>query len=362
MADVQHQPADPILTNSISVHHTIFTPLYEYQEAEHATEKGFHNLNAKHIGHTSDYNFNLLDWLSRQPAAWPSWEEHAAPHEKPKNRPHAALDDWKVWFVGHATVLVQIGPYNFLTDPVWSSHVSPVPGFGPKRVRPAGISLDDLPTIHAVLLSHNHYDHLDIATLKKLHERDHMPIYAGLVNRQYLPDNMNVIELDWWQSLPFHLNNKLRIVFSPAQHFSGRGLMDRDKALWGGFSVLTDKDHMYFAGDTGYADHFEQVYDRLGAPRLALLPIGAYEPREIMKEMHMNPYDAVQAHLDLRARQSLAIHHRTFQLTDEAINQPLLDLAEALAQAKIYDHSFFSLLEGHAVVVKSSDHAVRHIA
>lgn len=347
------KPANPVLTTSISVHHAMFLPLYTYTTAEHATENGFHNLNAKHIGHTSDYNFNLMDWLlARQPAIWPQWEEHSEILDKPQDRPHATLDDWKVWFVGHATVLIQIGPYNFLTDPVWSMHVSPIPGFGPKRVRPAGIRLDDLPTIHAVLLSHNHYDHLDIASLKWLHQRDQMPIYAGLVNRQYLPDDMNVIELDWWQEIAFYADKRLPIVFSPAQHFSGRGLKDRDKALWGGFSVLTDKDHMYFAGDTGYENHFSQVYQRLGAPRLALLPIGAYEPREVMKEMHMNPYDAVQAHIDLNAKQSLAIHHRTFQLTDEAINQPLLDLADALAQAKIYNQSFFSLLEGEAKQIK----------
>lgn len=340
------------LKTQMSIHHAVFQPSYEYPLVEHASEHGFHNLTKKETGYTHHYNFDLVDWLlTRQPAKWPQWEESAIGIEKPVARPNAALDDWKVWFIGHATVLVQIGPYNFLTDPVWSMHVSPAAGFGPKRVRPAGFALQDLPPIDAILLSHNHYDHLDLASIKWLYQRDRMPIYAGLVNRQYLPFYMQVIELDWWQQGVFMPDDRIKIVFTPAQHFSGRGLKDRDKALWGGFSVLTDKDHFFFAGDTGYSTHFSDIYEKLGTPRLALLPIGAYEPRHIMKEMHMNPYDAVQAHIDLKAKQSLAIHHRTFQLTDEAINQPLLDLADALTQAKINSQQFFSLLEGHSAEV-----------
>lgn len=337
------------LTTELSLHHAAFKPSYEYPVGEHTSDHGFHNIKNKHNGHTHHYNFDLFDWLlTRKPAKWPLWEEHHdTVLDKPVARPDAALDDWKVWFVGHATVLVQIGPYNFLTDPVWADHVSPSPWLGPKRVRPAGVALTDLPTIDAILLSHNHYDHLDLASMKWLYQRDRMPIYAGLVNAQYLPDYMHVIELDWWQESRFLQDDRIKIVFTPAQHFSGRGLKDRDKSLWGGLSILVNnKDHCFFAGDTGYSPHFSQIFERLGAPRLALLPIGAYEPRHIMREMHMNPADAVQAHLDLQARKSLAIHHRTFQLTDEAINQPLLDLAEALTKAAIVDDSFFSLLEG----------------
>lgn len=352
MALLKSKKKSTTLKTQMSIHHAVFKPAYEYPIVEHATEHGFHNLSKKDTGYTHHYNFDLFDWLlTRQPAKWPHWEEPIQLEEKPTARPDADLNDWKVWFIGHATVLVQIGPYNFLTDPVWSMHVSPAAGFGPKRVRAAGFELQDLPPIDAILLSHNHYDHLDLASIKWLYQRDRMPIYAGLVNRQYLPSYMNVIELDWWEKGVFLPDDRVQIVFTPAQHFSGRGLKDRDKALWGGFSVLTDKDHFFFAGDTGYSDHFSQIYDRLGSPRLALLPIGAYEPRHIMKEMHMNPYDAVQAHIDLQAAQSLAIHHRTFQLTDEAINQPLLDLADALTQAQINHKQFFSLLEGHSADV-----------
>ncbi len=340
------------LTTELSLHHAAFKPSYAYPLGEHTSDHGFHNIKNKENGHTHHYNFDLFDWLlTRKPAKWPNWEEqHSNVLDKPVARPDAPLDDWKVWFVGHATVLIQIGPYNFLTDPVWADHVSPTPYFGPKRVRAAGVALTDLPTIDAILLSHNHYDHLDLASLKWLYQRDRMPIYAGLVNAQYLPDYMNVIELDWWQESRFLPDDRIKIVFTPAQHFSGRGLKDRDKSLWGGLSIITDNnDHCFFAGDTGYSPHFSQIFERLGAPRLALLPIGAYEPRHIMREMHMNPADAVQAHIDLHAKKSLAIHHRTFQLTDEAINQPLLDLAEALTKANIFDDSFFSLLEGNGL-------------
>jgi L-ascorbate metabolism protein UlaG (beta-lactamase superfamily) len=293
---------------------------------------------------------SVAKWLiNRKKAEWPIWEENISIGILPQARPDAPLSDWKVWFVGHATVLVQIGPYNFLTDPVWGMRASPSAFAGPKRVRPAGIALEDLPTIDAVLLSHNHFDHLDQVSLDWLYARDRMPIYAGIGNEQYLDPHMRVIELDWWQSINFHKDDRLRIVFTPAQHFSGRGLKDRNKALWGGISVLTPDDHLFFAGDTGYAAHFTEIRERLGAPRLALLPIGAYEPRAVMQSMHMNPTDAVQAHQDLQATQSLAIHHRTFQLTDEAMNQPLLDLANALRSANLRAHSFATPTEGEMV-------------
>jgi L-ascorbate metabolism protein UlaG (beta-lactamase superfamily) len=294
---------------------------------------------------------SVLKWLiTRRQAKWPVWEENPSVTALPHSRPDAAISDWKVWFVGHATVLIQIGPYNFLTDPVWAMRVSPANFAGPKRVRPAGIALEDLPTIDAILLSHNHYDHLDKASLYWLYERDRMPIYTGLANGQYLPASMRVIELDWWESAKFDKDDRLKIVFTPAQHFSGRGLKDRNMALWGGLSILTPEDHLFFAGDTGYAQHFSEVRTRLGAPRLALLPIGAYEPRAVMQAMHMNPTDAVQAHQDLQATQSLAIHHRTFQLTDEAMNQPLLDLANALSDANIAAESFATPTEGEMVM------------
>lgn len=290
----------------------------------------------------------LFRWLlTRQRDTWPTAQANT-PFERPLPHHSERLLDWKVWFVGHATLLVQIGPWNFLTDPVWAERCSPFAGVGPKRVRAAGVALEDLPPIHAVLLSHNHYDHLDTASLLWLQERDRPVVVTGLGNGAYLrPHGISVIELDWWESYPFAEDVALHYV--PARHFSGRGMRDRNAALWGGLSVVTPHGHAYFAGDTGYSPHFTEIRERLGRPRVALLPIGAYEPRELMKEVHMNPADAAQAHADLAAALSLGMHFNTFQLTDEPIDAPVRDLETALGQHGIAPASFRVLREGEGL-------------
>lgn len=342
----------PKLSNTLatrsSIDHAFIKPDFDYALTDHSDHHGFFNSNEATRSDNVHRSMAMYEWLLfRKPAKWPLIEPLFTPVDTPQLRPDANLDDWKVWFVGHATVLIQIGQFNFLTDPVWAERASPLRRFGPKRVRAAGIALNDLPRIDAVLLSHNHYDHLDLASLEWLHQRDHMPIYTGLANACYFPEYMTVIEMDWWEKIPFPADNRLSIAYTPAQHFSGRGLKDRNKALWGGLSILTPTEHCFFAGDTGYSQHFEQIKQTYGAPRLALLPIGAYEPRHMMRSVHMNPADAVQAHIDLQAKQSLSIHYRTFQLTDEAMNQPLIELSTALTQAQITDESFFNLIEGY---------------
>lgn len=287
----------------------------------------------------------LMRWLlTRERQTWPGGQVNAQ-FAAPAAHHSEHLADWRVWFVNHATVLLQIGPWNFLTDPVWSERCSPFAWAGPQRVRPAGIALEALPPIHAVLLSHNHYDHLDLATLLWLHQRDRPMIVTGLGNACYLePYGLPVLELDWWQHYAF--SEDVTLCYVPARHFSGRGLRDRNVALWGGVSVLTPQGHAYFAGDTGYAAHFSEIRARLGPPRLALLPIGAYQPRELMRDVHMNPADAVAAHLDLQAQQSLAMHFNTFQLTDEAMEAPVRDLHAALAKADVPVEQFWVLAEG----------------
>lgn len=287
----------------------------------------------------------LLRWiLTRQNRTWPENLQNQT-FAQPPVRYSDDLGHWQCWFVGHATLLLQIGPYNFLTDPVWAERCSPFAAVGPKRVRPAGIALEDLPPIDAVLLSHNHYDHLDSASLLWLHRQHGMPIITGLGNGVYLRQyGMKVIELDWWQSYRFA--DGVEIHYLPAKHFSGRGVRDRNAALWGSLSVVTDHGHAYFAGDSGYAPHFAEIRQRLGAPRLALLPIGAYEPRPIMKQVHMNPADAVQAHVDLGAALSVGIHFNTFQLTDEAIDAPAQALQTALMRQGIAPERFAVMLEG----------------
>lgn len=310
---------------------------------EHWDGHRFHNPGLR-TGHGLK---EALKWLrTRQPAAWPQWVD-AEPGAKPVERLSEQPDDWQVTFVNHATVLIQIGPWNLLTDPVWSDRVSPLRNAGPRRVRNPGIRLDELPTIHAVLLSHDHYDHLDLRTLMWLSRRDDPLVVTGLGIGALLRGHglRRVEECDWWQHVAL---GPLDIHFVPAQHFSGRGARDRNRTLWGGLMVTSDAGSLLFAGDTGYGPHFGAIRERLGAPRLALLPIGAYEPRWFMGPVHMNPDDAVRAHVDLQAQRSLAIHFNTFQLTDEAVDQPVIDLREALLAHGVPEAAFHVLAEGEA--------------
>lgn len=334
------------------IKHTYLRLMVDHSVSDHCHGRRFHN-HAPRPGHLTA--MNILKWVSTRHKTKAPWQEQPPLRaiELPWQRETADLNDWKAYFIGHATVLLQIGKYNLLTDPVWCDYVSPQQGRGPKRYRPMGLALEQLPEIDAVLLSHNHYDHMDLATLSWLVERFNMPIFTGLANGGYLPKHFKVIELDWWQEHIFGDQDELKIVYVPAQHGSGRGMRDQNQALWGGFSVLSDAGHAYFAGDAAYSEYFTQIRERLGQPRLALLPIGAYEPRRLMQYLHMNPEDAVKAHLDLQSRQSLAIHHRMFQLTDEGMFEPAQDLTIALDTYQVGADQFICLDEGQSINIPS---------
>ncbi len=294
---------------------------------------------------------SILRWLrTRKPQPWPKWleNEHC---DEPVDRLSESIADWSVHFVNHATVLWQLGPYNLLTDPVWSMRVSPFRWIGPRRIRSPGIALQALPSIDLILLSHNHYDHMDLDTLSYLHERDRPLILTGLGNGYYLRRRgiMHVHELDWWQQCDW---NGLKVHYVPSQHFSGRGAGDRNQALWGGFVVDTAAGAGYFAGDTGWGSHFEVIARKWAGFRLGLLPIGAYEPRWFMRSVHINPAEAVQAHKLLGIQTSVAIHHRTFQLTDEMVDQPALDLADSLKHEGVAPDAFCVLNEGERRIIR----------
>src|SRR5213078_1632981 len=222
---------------------------------------------------------------------------------EPRRPPSAGPDDVVVTFIGHATFLIQVGTISLLIDPVYSQRASPVSFAGPRRVRAPGVRFDDLPPISLVLLSHNHYDHCDLATLRALERRFHPRLVTPLGNGRLLQSAgiRDVEELDWWQSASAA---PLPVTLTPAYHFSARGPFDKNRALWGGFMMTlpaASPQRIYFGGDTAYGPHFTEIRDRLGPIDLALLPIGAYEPRWFMKVVHMNPAEAVEAHLDLRA-------------------------------------------------------------
>ncbi|MDB6067437.1 MAG: hypothetical protein JWR26_3645 [Pedosphaera sp.] len=285
---------------------------------------------------------DLLRWaISGQRKKWPVWVENK---RHPGWSAPLQSDQAAVTFINHSSFLVQFCGFSLLTDPIFSKRASPVSWAGPKRVRPPGIALAELPAIHLVLLSHNHYDHMDLASLRTLAEKFDPLILTPLGNGRLLRRHgiSRVIELDWWQS--HQVDNKTRATATPAQHFSSRSLFDRDRALWAGFVIEHEGVKVYFAGDSGYEKHFCEIGRRFDPISLALIPIGAYEPRWFMKPVHMNPGEAVQAHIDLGTRQSLAMHFGTFHLTDEGIDEPLVSLRENL-QSKGIDLEQFKALE-----------------
>ena len=261
-------------------------------------------------------------------------------------------------WVGHATVLAQLGGLNIITDPVFSERVSPLSFIGPKRQVPPGLTLAQLPHIDVVLISHNHYDHLDDASVRALAaQTGGSPLFlVPLGLRAWMAERgiSRVVELDWWQSQPVASRmGTVDVVLTPVQHWSGRGLNDRLATLWGGYAVFAPDQHLYFSGDTGYSKDFSDIREHF-APRqregggfdIALIAVGAYEPRWFMSSQHVNPAEAVQIHVDLGAKRSMGVHWGTFELTDESLDTPPLALAEARAAKGLADEQLFVMAVG----------------
>jgi L-ascorbate metabolism protein UlaG (beta-lactamase superfamily) len=272
---------------------------------------------------------------------WPEFVENKA-YPKPEGKvPAGAID---VTFIGHASFLLRFAGFNVLTDPVFSKRCSPVSFAGPARVRAPGLQVSELPNIDFLVLSHNHYDHCDITSLRALHRRfPAMRIICTLGNAVFLAGKgvPGAQERDWWESVTF---DGVTFTLTPARHFAARGLHDRNRTLWAGMMIAPAAGpKLYFAGDTGYTKFFSEIRARLGAPDVALLPIGAYEPRWFMGPVHMNPHDALKAFADLGARRAVGMHFGTFQLTAEAIDAPERDLATAKAEAGITTEAFVTL-------------------
>jgi len=264
-------------------------------------------------------------------------------------------DTLRVTFVNHATFLLQTGGVNILTDPIWSDRCSPVQWAGPKRFRPPGIRFEDLPPIDLVLISHNHYDHLDLPTLRMLAQRDDPKVIAPLNNAHIIARAglRQVRELDWWEDVEVDTDGRrVRITCVPAQHFSARTPFDRNKSLWAGFVIDTASGPVYFAGDTGFGPFFQEIRDRFGPMRLSLLPIGAYLPRWFMGPQHIDPQQAVDVHRILEARLSIAMHYGTFPLADDGMEDPVRELSAALDDTREEMPPFRRMQEGEGVLVE----------
>jgi L-ascorbate metabolism protein UlaG (beta-lactamase superfamily) len=301
-------------------------PPYRGPTSDHFDGRRFHN----QTGDTDRGLTNVLRWkLTRDPGPWGEHPDAPAGPPPPRRVGRGAL---RVTFINHATVLIQMDGLNILTDPIWSQRASPFSWAGPRRRRPPGIRFEDLPPIDVVLISHDHYDHLDLPTLARLARAHHPRFVCPLGDRALLEANhiAGSIELDWGQAAA--LSPEVRVAAVPAVHTSTRGFGDRDHTLWAGFVLIGPGGPVFFAGDTAFGPQFEESRRRDGPPRLALLPIGSYRPTSLMSPVHMSPDDAVRAHRALQAGTSVAIHFGTFPLTDDGEAEPPARLRAVLAR------------------------------
>jgi L-ascorbate metabolism protein UlaG (beta-lactamase superfamily) len=270
---------------------------------------------------------DLLRWkLTSRATPWPKHIEvvrHALP-------PAGARDGIEATWVGQSTFILRTASLTILTDPVFSDVAGPLPWLGPRRVAVPGVDFDAVPKVDLVLLSHDHYDHCDLPTLRRLARRDDPAIISPLGHSKLLADAGfgRIVELDWWESHSGLPGADVTLV--PARHWSRRRPFGTNSRLWGGFMVNAGGRRVYFVGDTGYQEGlFPEIARRCGSPDLSLIPIGAYEPRWFMKDAHMNPEEAVRVHREVGSRRSLAMHWGTFQLTDEGLEEPVRALAAA---------------------------------
>lgn len=256
----------------------------------------------------------------------------------------------KIYFVNHSTFLIQLNGVNILTDPVWSERVSPFSWAGPRRVHEPGIQFNDLPPIHLILLTHNHYDHLDIDVVRTLVEIHQPLIITALGIKAFLAKEKisNIIELDWWES--HSLSDQVVIQSVPAQHFSGRGTLDRDASLWCGYVMRLPTGNIYFAGDSGYhPTFFKEIGARCKPIIASMIPIGAYIPRWFMSPIHCSPAEAVQIHQEVNSKLSISMHFGTFPLADDGQQEPVQALLAANIEAGI--DNFLILKEGESITL-----------
>lgn len=302
---------------------------------------------------------DLLRWrLTSRPSPWPK----RVPVPAASVPPPPTGDGLTITWIGHASFLIRTASSSWLTDPVFSDQIGPVAGWGPRRAAPPGLRPESLPPIAGVLLSHDHFDHCDLPSLRVLAAQSAhsaelesgRPLVFTPLNYGFLATAgcaaAGLAELDWWQTLDGPDGVSIQLV--PALHWCRRHILQTNVRLWGGFFIRAGGRTLYFAGDSAYDQNlFREIRRRCGAPDVALLPIGAYEPRWFMRTAHMNPAEAVQAHLDLGARRSIAMHWGVFQLTDESREAPVEALEVARAAAGVAPEEFHILPIGGTAII-----------
>lgn len=307
--------------------------------AHHRPEGGFRNPwpGGAQVGATGLIRWLLFDRIRKRRAPTPT--RTVAPlHQSAFDHPRARRDEATLTWVGHATFLIQIGGLNLVTDPMWSERAFPLQWMGPRRLVPPAVPLAALPPIDAVLISHNHYDHLDALSVRALARRHTAarwlaPLGVGRLLKRF--GASNVLELDWWEATRL---GEVAVAATPARHFSARGIGDRDRTLWCGWTIGAPARRVFFAGDSGFHPEWAAIGDRFGPFDAALLPIGAYDPEWFMQPVHMNPEQAVRAYRELHASRPrlpgrpalmVGMHWGTFRLTDEPTEEPPLRTAAA---------------------------------
>lgn len=341
---------------ALGIGYSISAPRYSGPVSDHFDGRTFHNPGnvktkgfAEAIGWMLQRNKTRTHWGPFHPAQYgppPPASVRSSNRSDGPGKPGPV----RVTFVNHSTVLLQFDGLNVLTDPVYYERTSPFQWIGPKRNSPPGVRFNELPKIDLLLLSHNHWDHLDIETFKQLCDRDQPKVFCPLGVKAFLEKAgcQHVVELDWQQSVVYDQRTTLHCV--PAQHFSGRGTFDRNATLWAGY-IIDNKTvgKLYFMGDTGYGPFLKKTGEQFGPIRLALIPIGAYKPPSFMKPIHCSPAEAVQIHQDIQSQQSVAIHFGTFPLADDGEQEPVDDLNKALAVSPVLAGQFRVLRSGESV-------------
>lgn len=314
-------------------------PKYKGPITDHFDGSRFINyggINANQV----DKIFKLL--LTRRPTKWKVPKDAVKEAEVIER---VTGDQFRITYINHATILFQFKGINLITDPVYARAVGLFGLIGPWRKLPPGISMERLPPIDFVFISHNHYDHLDRRSLKKIIKTHNPQIITTLGNDLLIKKWTSKVQaIDWWNSIK--LNEEIELICTPCQHFSSRGLADRDANLWGGFVLKTEEGNIYWSGDSGYGGFFKTIGERLGPMRFSCIPIGAYKPRWFMGPIHISPQEAVQVHQDVRSEQTMAFHWGTFNLADEGWDEPVLDLKSALNAKGLPLTDFQAVLNG----------------